>query len=225
MATAAAAAETTTTTTPPRRQACRGSCHCGLTQYVVFLRLPHPFSATDPPLPTDQEVYRCNCSTCTKMNFFHVHPAHPRDDFMLLSPLDPDRELSTYQCFEKLRKYYFCPTCGVRCLTFGGVGETVALEGDDAVLVGGGGGGEAAEAEEEGGGGGVPARQVWRAKWDGDKDTTPYVAVNGTTIDPREDFDLRLLTEQKRVQYFDGWSDPKDEKDPRWDRPHDRGCY
>lgn len=68
-------------------------------------------------------------------------------------------------------------------------------------------------------------RTVWRAKWDGDKDTEPYVAVNGTTMDPREDFDLRILTEEKRVQYFDGRSEPEKEKDPRWDRPHYCGSY
>ncbi|KIW44865.1 uncharacterized protein PV06_03304 [Exophiala oligosperma] len=188
--------------TAPKRQACRGSCHCGLTQYIIFLTLPHPFSSSNPPRPLQQEVYRCNCSTCHKMNFFHVHPAHARDDFMLLSPLEPDKELSTYQCYEMKRKYYFCPKCGVRCLTFGGEGEIDVVDDDK--------GGK---------------RTVWRAKWDGDKDTEPYVAVNGTTMDPREDFDLRILTEEKRVQYFDGRSEPEKEKDPRWDRPHYCGSY
>ena len=126
---------------------------------------------------------------------------------MLLAPLDPDHELSTYLCFSKKRKYYFCPTCGVRCFTFTGVGETDVVDfaelGDD----------------KEG------KREVWRAKWDGDVDTEPYVAINGTTIDPREDFDLSVLTEEKRVQYFDGRSPEENEKEPRWDRPHYGGCY
>ncbi|KIX97567.1 uncharacterized protein Z520_07020 [Fonsecaea multimorphosa CBS 102226] len=150
------------------------------------------------------------------MNFFHVHPANPRDDFMLLSPLDPDRELSTYQCHDRKRKYYFCPKCGVRCLTFGGVGETHVVDFTELAL---GDDNRDEEEEEEG------KREVWRAKWDGEDDTRPYVSVNGTTIDYREDLDLRVLTEEKRVQYFDGRSEPDEEKEPRWDRPHDGGSY
>lgn len=83
-------------------------------------RLPHPSTSilvVSSTTPNQQEVYRCNCSTCYKMNIFHVHPANPRDDFMLLSPLDPDHELSTYQCYDKELKFYFCPKCGVRCFT------------------------------------------------------------------------------------------------------------
>ncbi|KUJ15311.1 DUF636 domain-containing protein [Mollisia scopiformis] len=191
-------------TAAPKRQACPGSCHCGFTQYIVFLILPHPFSSSHPPPPhTGQEVYRCNCRTCYKMNFFHVHPAHPRDDFMLLSPLDPDRDLSTYFCCEKKRKFYFCPKCGVRCFTFSGVGETTVVD----------------VPGEEG------KREVWQAKWDGGMETRPYVSVNGTTIDAREDFDLRVLTEEKRVQYFDDRSELGEKKEERWDRPHYGGSY
>lgn len=192
----------------PKRQPCRGSCHCGLTQYVVFLTLPHPFSSTYPPRPTQQEIYRCNCTTCHKLNIFHVHPSNPRDDFLLLSPLDPDRELSSYQCYDKVQKWFFCPTCGVRCFTFGGVGETVVVDLPEL-------------GDEKGG-----EREVWRAKWDGTEESRPYVSVNGTSIDYREDFDLRVLTEEKRVQYFDDRSEPVEKKlEARWERPHWGGCY
>ncbi|KEF50924.1 uncharacterized protein A1O9_13033 [Exophiala aquamarina CBS 119918] len=147
------------------------------------------------------------------MNFFHVHPANPRDDFMLLSPLDLDHELSTYQCHDEKRKYYFCPKCGVRCFTFGGVGQVDVV---DFRAVG-----ELGDYKE-----GEGKRQVWRAMWDGEDNTRPYVSVNGTSIDPREDFDLRVLTEEKRVQYFDDRSEPEEKReDPRWDRPHYGGCY
>ncbi|KAK5189990.1 hypothetical protein LTR99_006371 [Exophiala xenobiotica] len=149
------------------------------------------------------------------MNFFHVHPANPRDDFMLLSPHDPDVGLSTYQCNDRKRKYYFCPKCGVRCFTFTGVGETDVVDFKKLqVLVGD------STQELEG------KREVWRAKWDGEDDTRPYLSVNATTIDVREDFDLRLLTEEKRVKYLDGRSEPEDEEmEARWDRPHYGGCY
>lgn len=69
-------------------------------------------------------------------------------------------------------------------------------------------------------------KEVWRAKWDGEDATRPYVSVNGTSIDFREDFDLRVLTEEKRVQYFDDRSEPEEKKkEPRWDRPYYGGCY
>jgi hypothetical protein len=69
-------------------------------------------------------------------------------------------------------------------------------------------------------------REVWRAKWDGEETTRPYLSVNGTSIDYRPDFDLRVLTEEKRVQYFDGRSEPEEEeKAARWNRPHYGGCY
>ena len=128
---------------------------------------------------------------------------------MLLSPLDPDRELSIYQCNNKKLKFYFCPKCGVRCLTFAGAGETVVVD-----LV------------EQGDEGKEGKREVWRAKWERENDMTTYVSVNGTTIDYREDLDLRVLTEEKRVQYFDDRSEPEEKKmEARWDRPHYGGCY
>jgi hypothetical protein len=179
-----------------------------LTEYIVFLWLPHPFSSRDPPRPVDQEIYRCNCNTCHKMNFFHVHPANPRD-FLLLSPLDPDLHLSVYQCNSKERKYYFCPRCGVRCFTFGGVGEIATVDSS-----------ELGDPEEE------VEREVWRAIWNGQEATRPYVSVNGVTIDHIEGFDLRVLTEEKRVQYFDDRSEPEVKKaQARWNRPHYGGCY
>ena len=141
------------------------------------------------------------------MNFFHANPAHARDDFMLLSPLDPDRDLSIYQCYSKKLKYYFCPKCGVRCFTFGGVGETGVVEFTEL--------GENKEGK----------REVWRAKWDGEVETEPYVSVNATTIDFREDLDFRLFTEEKRVQYLDGRSPAEKEKEARWNRPHYGGSY
>lgn len=189
--------------TAPGRQACRGSCHCGLTQYIVFLTLPHPFSSSHPPQRTQQDVYRCNRSTCYTMNIFHLHPANPQDDFMLLSPLDPDQELRTY----KKRKSYFCPKCGGRCVTFGGVGETDVADVTEP--------GDKKEGK----------RKVGRAKWDGENDTRPYVSVNATAIDLREDFDLRVLTEEKRVQYFDDRGKPEEKKEARWDRPLYGGRY
>lgn len=139
---------------------------------------------------------------------------------MLLSPLDPDKELSIYQCYDRKRKLYFCPKCGVRCLSFGGVGETVVVDFTQLELDGVG------DANREGLNG---KREVWRAKWGGQNDASrPYVSVNGTSIDYIEGggFDMRVLTEEKRVQYFDDLSEPAEKKmEARWERPHYGGCY
>ncbi len=119
---------------------------------------------------------------------------------MILTPLDLDKDLSIYQCNSHLRKFYFCPKCGVRCFTLSGEGEI--------------------ELDEE------ENREVWRVKWDGENATRPYVSVNGTTIDYREDFDLRVLTEEKKVMYLDDRSEPEEKKaGESWDRPYWGGCY
>lgn len=47
---------------------------------------------------------------------------------MLLSSLDPDHELSTYQDYDKKRNFYFCLKCEVRYFTFGGVSETDIMD-------------------------------------------------------------------------------------------------
>lgn len=216
----------------PKRTPCPGSCHCGAIQYIIYLTLPYQFSAKNPPSEDggDQEVYRCNCTTCYKMGMFHVHPANPRDDFVVLSPLDMDGELSKYQCYDKKRNYYFCPRCGVRCFTLGGQGEVMEVEDEDVEgCLGEDDCGEVVEVrmggEETQGGKGKRRRKVWRMNWDGGKETEPYVSVNGTTIEWREDFDLRVLTEEKRVMYLDGRSEPEKERERRWDRPHYGGIY
>lgn len=127
---------------------------------------------------------------------------------MLLSPLNPDLELGTYQHGNRTLKFYFCPKCGVRCFTFRGAGEIVTVDGTGL--------GDDKQGK----------REVWRAKWNGEDNTRPYVSVNGTSIDYREDLDLRVLTEEKRVQYFDDRSEPAEKKqDARWERPHYGGCY
>jgi topoisomerase IA-like protein len=69
-------------------------------------------------------------------------------------------------------------------------------------------------------------KEVWRATWDGENDTRPYVSVNATTIDFKEDFDLRGLTEEESVQYLDDRTEPEEtKKEARWGRPHYGGSY
>lgn len=96
--------------------------------------------------------------------------------------------MSIYQCNAKTQNFYFCPKCGVRCFTFRGVGEIVTINSADLSL-------PPSITSKDG------KIQVWQTKWDEANEEIPYVSVNGVTIEPREDFDLAVLTEQKRVQY------------------------
>ena len=122
---------------------------------------------------------------------FHIHPDDPREDFLLLSPLDPDRELVVYEGDKRDRggrKYHFCPRCGVRCFMLEGEGEReiVNLTGLDKY-----------DNIEEG------KRAVWHAKkWDDARgeqkeETRPDVSVNGRTIDFNAEFDLRFLLKSR----------------------------
>jgi len=71
----------------PTRTPLKGSCHCGATKYILFLTLPHPYHGGEPSPRSDQRFYRCNCTVCHKAGFFHIRPASPADDFLLLRRL------------------------------------------------------------------------------------------------------------------------------------------
>ena len=185
-----------------------GSCHCGHTKYIVFLDLPH----TNPdPQRGEQRFQRCNCTSCHKMGHFHVKPSSPSDDFLLLSPLQPETQLSNYTCFDHVLNFYFCPTCGVRCLIFAGKGEQVDLDLGELGVPG----------YEKG-----SLTKVWRATRDGGHpEFGTYLSVNGTTVDAKQGLDLRVLTEEKRVKYLDCLESMDKEDVDRYDRPHEGGCF
>ena len=160
-------------------------------------------------------MYRCNCTTCHKISFFHVRPADTTNDFLLLSPVEPETQLSNYNCFQKGLDFYFCKTCGVRCFILGGTGETVEL---DLAALG------APGYTEKG-----KLTKVWRAKKDGGHpEWGTYLSINGNSIDSSQTdaFDMRVLTEEKKVEYLDCLTEPGEEAEKeRWDRPHKGGCY
>ncbi|OAQ57999.1 hypothetical protein VFPPC_11748 [Pochonia chlamydosporia 170] len=195
----------------PTRVPFTGSCHCGGTQYVLFLTLPHPYSETLPPPPSGvQRFYRCNCTTCHKRGHFHIRPLSPTDDFLLLSPLDPLEQLGDYQCGEKRLHFLSCKTCAVGLFIFEGEGEVVELDLEELGVHGRG---------ERG-----TKTQLWRPKkGGGHPELGNYVSVNGHTVDANQDgFDMRELTEKNFVMYCDCFGD---ETPPRYGKPQVHGCY
>jgi hypothetical protein len=200
----------------PLRRPFTGSCHCGQTRYIVYLTLPH-----DPPQPNNrrdsngqirQLIYRCNCTICQKTGLLHIRLPSPPDDFLLLSPLDPLRELGDYQCFEKQLHFLFCRTCGVRCFSFMGEGELVEREVKDPVS------------------GEVGVKKVWSPKQGWREDMTRYMSVNAQTLDAgQEGLDLREWTEKKWVMYLDCLTEGDDDVSSfdtaRYERPFEGGMY
>lgn len=190
-----------------------GSCHCGATRYVVFLRLPH---VPLPPPSVSQRFYRCNCTVCQKSGFFHMRLASSPDDFLLLSPLDPYGDLGDYTSGEKSLHYLYCKTCAVRCFIHMGEGEHVEVDL-----------GELGVAGHEVG----KTVKAWRPKKDGWKEGRSqhgcYLSVNGYTVDAKQDgFDLGEFTANKVVGYIDYLRlDEEGMGSPRVDRPHKDGAY
>ncbi|KAL7929714.1 DUF636 domain-containing protein [Trichoderma chlorosporum] len=200
--------------TEPKKVPLSGGCHCGATRYVLNLTLPAPHNQSNPPQQGDQKIYRCNCTTCHKLGLFHLKPADPHNDFLLLSPLDPLTQLGDYLTFNRDIHFFFCKTCGVHCLTFCGAGEVVDI--DVAAM-------ELPEAARTG----SEPTKAWRAiRGDGSLESDAFVTVNGHTIDAGQPaFDMRELTEKKSVYYLNTFSDLGKGSTARWDRPHDQGCY
>ena len=73
-----------------------GSCHCGAVQF----RVETPSSTV--------EVWRCNCSICSKKQNHHF--VVPATRFTLLQGSD---NLTTYTFNTHTSKHPFCKTCGV----------------------------------------------------------------------------------------------------------------
>ncbi|KAJ6781234.1 hypothetical protein PWT90_05097 [Aphanocladium album] len=188
-----------------------GGCHCGATRYVLFLTLPAPHDETSPWKEGDQKIYRCNCTTCHKMGLFHLKPADTTDDFLLLSPLDPYTELGDYLTDDKEIHFFFCKTCGVRCFSTNATGELVDVDAKELGLP---------EGKN------VPAK-AWRAvRGSGHPEYGTFVNANGHTIDADQaEFDMRDLTEKKRVRYVDTYSEYGKGVPGRWSRPHEHGSY
>jgi hypothetical protein len=139
------------------------------------------------------------------MSFFHVRLPDAVNDFRLLSPLDPQKELSDYTCFHKQIHWYFCPKCGVRCFAF--MGEGVVKE-----------------AEVEG-----KTVKVWGPKegWIEGTENGSYLSVNAVTLEAgQEGLDLREWTEKGWIAYLDILLVPQQEPgENRLGKPFEGGMY
>ncbi|KAF4126031.1 hypothetical protein GMORB2_1277 [Geosmithia morbida] len=207
----------TDSTTTRKRHAFTGSCHCGDIWYIAHLNFPHD----PPPYPRAGEaLYRCNCTICHKAGLFHVRLDSAPDDFLLLSPLDPFKNLGDYQCGQKILHFFFCRTCGVRCFTFLGEGENVDVN-LDAVL------GKKGEQGETG----TTTVKAWRPKKDGWKDDRVknggYLSVNANTLDQMQDgLDIREWCEKGWMYYIEQLNpDENGAEQMSYDRPFPGGMY
>ncbi|KAJ6780302.1 hypothetical protein PWT90_11152 [Aphanocladium album] len=148
------------------------------------------------------------------MGHFHVRPASPTHDFLLLSPLstsDPLSELSDYTCYAGNLHFFFCQTCGVRCFIFAGDGEFVDVDLEEL--------GVWKEGQEK-------KARAWRPRLGGGHpEMGHYLSVNGHTVDAGQGFDMRELTEKEMVQYCDCYSPEEDEAPLRYGKPHIHGSY
>ncbi|KAF2108852.1 hypothetical protein BDV96DRAFT_254608 [Lophiotrema nucula] len=187
-----------------------GSCHCGNVKYQVRLTLP-PLITTDPTAKT-VSIYKCNCTTCQKMGFFHCRPINPEDDFILTSP-DPS-ELGDYRVYDKKHGWYFCKNCGVRTFGLGGAWEETELDVDEWA---------GREKSKDG------TEKVWKTKSadcmvtvDGKQTTRNlhYLSVNAVTL---ENVDLREWHEKEWMFYVDCLRTP--EQGPRFGKPYAGGMY
>ncbi|KAF9876402.1 hypothetical protein CkaCkLH20_06345 [Colletotrichum karsti] len=211
----------------PSRRPFKGSCHCGETQFIVFLMFPHAIPPPRPPKEkaprSHQEFYRCNCTTCHKAGFFHMRLESSPDDFLLLKPLDPYKELGDYQVYQKDLHFLFCKTCGMRCLIFMGKGEVVEVDLETLGFKSESGNGDN-RADSD-----AKLTKIWRPLKDGwleGKKFGSYLSVNGYAVDAgQEGFDLREITEKKWVGYLDWLELHEDSQGVRHDRPWAGGAY
>jgi hypothetical protein len=206
----------------PTRRPFKGSCHCGVTRYIIFLTLPHTPPPEDAPFPGPspaQAFYRCNCTICQKMGFFHMRVPFAPDDFLLLSPLDPFAVLGNYQRLQKQLNFLFCKTCGTRCMTFMGEGEVIDVDLTELGVEPGFG------LKDE-----QTKTKVWRPKRDGWKEGKVngcYLSVNGQSVEAgQEGFDLIEFVDKKWVLYYDYLElDGTEAKPQRYGKPHEYGTY
>ncbi|KAL3422953.1 hypothetical protein PVAG01_04701 [Phlyctema vagabunda] len=184
-----------------KRRPYHGSCHCGKTRYIAYLTLPPTVIDSHATATSTVRIRKCNCSTCHKAGIFHVRLQDSPNDFVLLSPLNPEEALSDYRCFEAKTHWYFCGDCGVRCFAFRGEAEV-------------------REQDVEG-----ELKQIWAPKREGwvEGDGNSYLSVNAASLEPRQEgLDLSEWTEKGWIVYLD----MLDEKEKnRLGKPHVGGMY
>ena len=193
-------------------QAYPGSCHCGFVQYQIRLKFPpiHDRNAES------VRLYKCNCSTCQKMGFFHCRPISPKEDFILISPTNIG-ELGDYRVFSKNNGWYFCKKCGVRVFGMAGVWEQAEVSVDEWASANLGVGQDTTQVLKT-----KPMIRTLEAEGQVETKRYHYLSVNAVTLEPSEDTDLRMWHEKGWVMYMDcrDRSGP-----PRLEKPYYGGMY
>jgi hypothetical protein len=190
-----------------------GSCHCGNIQYQVKLKLP----PVHDPTAESVRIYKCNCTTCQKMGFFHCRPTDPAANYILTSPTTIE-ELGDYRCYEKKHGWYFCKKCGVRVLGLGGSWEQVELDVEKWA-------GTKKEGEPE------KLQKVWKTTGEytetevqGKKISKPYyLSVNAVTLEHSEEIDLIKWHDDGWMAYVE--CRRNDGTPTRLGKPHEGGMY
>lgn len=193
-----------------------GSCHCGFVNYKLKLTFP----PTHDPNAESIRIYKCNCSTCQKMGFFHCRPINIPEDFILTSP-SLIEELGDYRVFSKKQGWYFCKTCGTRVFGMGGKWEQVEVD----------------VAEWEGKGAESKGKEkVWISKPDGTRIRVidgkevevprHYLSVNAVTLDTAVEggVDLREWHEKGWVFYVEN-REKTGSGNMRLDKPFPGGMF
>lgn len=183
-----------------------GSCYCGTIRYVIRL---HDSTATD--IPKDEKYYRCNCTICHKMGYFHMRPMDHKADFYLLSG-DPFTTMGNYHPKLEMSHFLFCKTCAIRPFILVGesdkLGEMIDVDLDSLKVDG------VANAE------GTKTTKVWHTTAE-----AKYFSANGHTIDANQGFDMRAYVDNKSVLYFNRLVDDQKPIPDMAPVPYPGGCY
>lgn len=190
-----------------------GSCHCGAVQYQVRLSFPPVHDRQAKSI----RLYKCNCTTCHKMGFFHCRPIDPSEDFILTSPTNPDK-LGDYRAFSKTQGWYYCKSCGVR--VFG-----IAAKWEQADVGVGKWAGSKAAGDDDTLQSVLRTKATTRTRVVDGKEVTQddhYLSVNAVTLESSDEIDLRMWHEKGWVMYVDcrNRTGP-----PRLEKPYEGGMY
>jgi hypothetical protein len=154
------------------------------------------------------------------MGFFHLRSPDAPNDFMLLSPLDPYKDLGDYLCFEKNLHFLFCPKCAVRCFILMGQGRVVEKEVPS--------GGKSDVVQDEGYDKAKSESRVQKV-WTPDPEGwiegigKCYLSINALTLEPKQEgLDLREWKENKLICYLDALNAAQQDS---FERPHEGGAY
>jgi hypothetical protein len=217
-----------------------GSCHCGRIRYLAYIKTPTPAPeragpgdpAGGPPTGADeyhratgQTCYKCNCTTCTKLGFWHLRLADSPGDFYVFAPAPGGAEgegpaaadgpaaaggdgWGAYRCGpRRVNRWVFCKACGARPFGFRGEWSARPLDEAPAEV-------RAAAARGAGSGGAVAAWSPRREGWSEGRGRGSYLSVNLTSVDAKQEgFDLRDFTTFRWIRYFDLLNDSYQEAD------------